>query len=178
MEIDPHLLEQITKRGRLSDKETDDLKAHFAAKKEERRPFYLTIDAFEAVTRWKLKRQHGRQRHNLIKNTAGVIEPLTRAAFALRHDDPKLETRFKLDLLCILHGVHVPVASAFLALVEQEDYGVLDFRVWQILFGENRRSFGHGNYQWYLDTIRPVARKLSWQTQEMDLALWQLSFKI
>ena len=42
------------------------------------------------------------------------------------------------------------------------------------VFGEDRCQFGVKQYQQYLDVIRPMAAQLSWQVQEVDLAIWQL----
>ena len=40
----------------------------------------------------------------------------------------------RLELLVELKGVAIPTASAILTLIDPENYGVIDIRVWQVLF--------------------------------------------
>jgi hypothetical protein len=78
---------------------------------------------------------------------------------------------------CVLRGVGVPVASAVLALVFPEEYGVIDFRGWWQIFGEKRSIFSISDYKRYLCELRHLADELNWPVQEVDLAIWEYDRK-
>ena len=93
-------------------------------------------------------------------------------ALTITHPDPGYELELRVGLLCTLRGVGVPVASAILALVYPEEYGVIDFRVWRQVFGEERSMFSISDYKRYLHEIHKLAKELAWTVQEVDLAIW------
>ena len=73
-----------------------------------------------------------------------------------------------MNLLTTLHGVSVPTASAILTLLDPNRYGVLDIRVWQLLFAidsvsTNPRGVGFNFKNWYdyLRRLRYHAREMS-----------------
>ncbi len=152
---------------------TKGLKARMAHLRRERCPLYLTPDEFDAVLRWKLRSYYARLRQKLAENTPEVIRVVTQAAFSVTHPDEEYETELRLNLLCSLRGVAVPVASAFLALMFPEKYAVIDFRTWRQLFRENKAAFSTTDYIRYLREIRRLADELSWPVQEVDLAIWE-----
>jgi len=59
-----------------------------------------------------------------------------------------------------------------LALTFPEEYGVIDFRAWRQLFGEEKRGFSTEDYKQYLNKLRNLAKELGWTVQEVDLAIW------
>ncbi len=151
---------------------TERLKERFRRLRRERNPFYLTRSELDEILRWKLRGQYERQRWRWAANTEDVVRVVTRAAFEIAHPDKEYEVELRIGILCTLRGVGVPVASAILALVLPEKYGVIDFRVWRRLFGEEKRDFSIRDYKRYLREVRRLAAELGWPVQEVDLAIW------
>jgi len=84
---------------------------------------YLTKKELEAVCRWK----SARAIRHIQSNTASEVRNATRRALATRSE------RQRLEALCALRGVSVPMASAVLTLLAPRRYEVIDIRVWQLL---------------------------------------------
>ncbi|MCX7852729.1 MAG: hypothetical protein RMN24_01995 [Anaerolineae bacterium] len=141
--------------------------------RRERQPLYLTLEEFDEILRWKLRGQYRRQEERRKANTEEVIRTVTGAALSITHPDEDYETELRLDLLCCIRGVGVPVASAILALVFPEKYAVIDFRGWRQVFGEERTTFSISDYKRYLREIKCLAAELGWLVQEVDLAIWE-----
>ena len=79
----------------------------------------------------------------------------------LARDAGDAERGRRMELLTALAGVSVPVASAILTLIDPRRYGVLDIRVWQLLWAlgaVDRRPSGRGftvvDWLRYLETLR------------------------
>ncbi len=85
---------------------------------------YLEKDELLRICRWK----SARALRHCKKNTSDKVRRISAAAFASRSE------RERLQLLESLHGVGIPMASAILALIDPRRYGVIDIRVWQLLF--------------------------------------------
>ena len=56
-----------------------------------------------------------------------MIRTVTGAALSIIHPDEDYETELRLNILCSIRGVGVPVASAILALVFPDKYAVMIF---------------------------------------------------
>jgi hypothetical protein len=85
-----------------------------------------------------------------------------------------------MELLTGLVGVSVPVASAILTLIDPRRYGVLDIRVWQLLWAlgaVDRRPGGRGfivaDWLVYLATLRGHARALGVSVRRVELTLFE-----
>jgi hypothetical protein len=117
-------------------KEAQNLIEEFKSKKKIRIPFYLNADEFDRILRWKLDNQYGRSEKYRSNYTDKIIQQITRLALNIKHKDKDYEMELRVNLLCSLKGVAVPVASAILALVYPDDYGVIDFRAFRQVFGE------------------------------------------
>jgi hypothetical protein len=85
---------------------------------------YLTRSEFLAICRWKSPRAI----RLCEQNSRSQIRRLSTLAFTSRSE------RVRLEALTSLHGVSVPMASAVLTLTNPQRYGVIDIRVWQLLF--------------------------------------------
>lgn len=153
--------------------ETERLKSLFAKLHQTRQPFFLTGDEFDAILRWKLRGQYGRQQKHRATNTPEIIEAITKLALNITHPDISYELELRVHLLCALRGVAVPIASAILALVYPNEYAVIDFRAWRQAFGEMRTTFSIPNYKRYMDFVIELADELGWPVQEVDLAIWE-----
>jgi hypothetical protein len=125
---------------------------------------------FVLMCRWKSPRAMPLYR----RHRAARIRALSRAVLATRS-----ETR-RMELLTGLVGVSVPVASAILTLIDPRRYGVLDIRVWQLLWAlgaVDRRPGGRGfivaDWLVYLATLRGHARALGVSVRRVELTLFE-----
>lgn len=82
---------------------------------------YFTRSEFLTMCKWKEPRE--RRRQNWASNTENEVQILSAKAFGAPDEARRILH------LCRLHGVGIPVASAFLTLVDPEHYGVIDVRV-------------------------------------------------
>lgn len=124
----------------------------------------------EAICRWKSARAI-----RLIRsNTEATIRRTTREAFATRSEQKRLE------LLVSLDGVSIPMASAILTLVWPERYGVIDIRVWQVLYAlksvstkPNGVGFHFKNWYKMLCILRYHARRLDCSVRDVERTLFR-----
>lgn len=85
---------------------------------------WLTKRELEKICRWKSHRAIV-----LVKsNPPRLIKLITKEAFKSRNEKNKVE------LLIKLRGVSIPMASSILMLKNPKRYGVIDIRVWEILY--------------------------------------------
>jgi hypothetical protein len=152
---------------------TEKLKLNFRRLRKNRRPFFLEVSEFDEILHWKLGSQYGRvSRHrDLLLDT--TIPIVTRAAFEARAAERGETLKIRTGVLTSLPIVGVPVASAILTLVMPEEYGVIDFRGWRQVFGDERRSFSIPDYLRYMRHVWRLAEELSWLPQEVDHAIWE-----
>ena len=90
-----------------------------------------------------------------------------------------------MELLTSLDGVSVPTASAILTLVDPKRYGVLDIRVWQLLFAmdsvsTNPRGMGFTFRNWhdYLRRLRYQAREMGVSARTVERTLFEYHRKV
>lgn len=125
---------------------------------------------FIEMCRWKSPRalpQYRRHRDARIRR-------LSREVLGTRSE------RRRMELLISLSGVSVPVASAILTLIDPRRYGVLDIRVWQLLYAlgaVDRRPGGRGftvpDWLGYLVTLRRHARLRRVPVRAVELTLFE-----
>ncbi len=131
---------------------------------------YFSRAEFLAMCRWKSPRAIRHYR----RNSARTIRRLSRQVLATRSE------RGRLELLCSLHGVSVPMASAILTLVDPQRYGVIDIRTWQLLYAiksVTRRPRGVGfsfdDWEHYLTTLRLHAKELGAPVRTVEHTLFR-----
>lgn len=90
----------------------------------------------------------------------------------------KFEKR-KIELLTSLDGVSIPTASAILTLVDPQNYGVIDIRVWQVLYlygsvkdRPNGTNFDFNNWYNYLMKLRYYAKKFNVSTRDIERTIF------
>ena len=132
----------------------------------------LTEDLFGRVLDWKLRRQRGRTEKHRRKIEEKMLNEVTACAFRLEHTDPYRLAAVRLEVLSSLPGVGYGVASSIMTLVFPEQYGVIDFRVWKVIFDERRTSFSVSQYLKYLDAVWSCSRELGWHPQKVDYFTW------
>jgi len=124
---------------------------------------------FLAMCRWKSPRAL----HHHEANSSAVLRRVSRAVFRTRSE------RRRLELLTSLEGVSVPTASAILTLTDPRRYGVIDVRVWQLLFrlrsvDRNPRGVGFRFADWahYLMKLRHHAKRLGVSVRRVEHSLF------
>jgi hypothetical protein len=130
---------------------------------------YLKRDELEKVCRWKSARAI-----HLIKSNSGArVRTATRRALVTRSE------RRRLEALLTLSGVSLPMASAILMLLQPRRYGVIDIRVWQVLYAMDavtKKSSGVGftfnNWYQFLIIIRYFAKKLGVGARDIERSLF------
>jgi len=132
----------------------------------------LSLDLIDRIVEWKLRRQRARTEKHRHALTECVWRDVTACAFSVKHDDPDLLASVQVNLLAALPGVGIGLASAILALTFPNDHGVLDFRVWKIIFGTDKKSFTAQDYVQYLHELRPFAKETGWSVQRADFMVW------
>ncbi len=96
----------------------------------------------------------------------------------------KFEKR-KIDLLIKLKGVQIPTASAILTLIDPNNYGVIDIRVWQVLYlygsvktNPDGVGFNFSNWYNYLVKLRYYAKKFKVKARNIERTLFLYHKKI
>jgi hypothetical protein len=130
---------------------------------------YLTKREFLAICRWKSPRSI---RH-CMKSSFARIRRQSAIALASRSEQVRFEALIALD------GVGAPTASAILTLTNPRRYGVMDIRVWQLLFefGSVRTKpggagFTFGEWHLYLMTLRDHAKQLGATVRAVEYSLF------
>ncbi len=131
----------------------------------------LTKPELITVCRWK----SARAIRHIRRNRADTIRKVTQTAFRTRSE------RRKLSLLTSLCGVSVPMASSILMLTNPSRYGVIDIRVWQILYRmgtvrTNADGLGFDFKEWYryLTILRYFARRYKVNARDIERTLFRV----
>jgi hypothetical protein len=132
---------------------------------------YLKPAELERVCRWKSPRAI----RQVERNSSALVRSATRAALATRSE------RLRLQNLMQLKGVSVPMASAILMLLDPKRYGVIDIRVWQLLYevgtvrkNSNGVGFDFNNWYQYLMIIRYFAKKFGVHARDIERTLFEV----
>jgi hypothetical protein len=130
---------------------------------------YLTKSELERICNWKSPRAI----HYVRSNSSHAVRDATHAALATRSE------RARAQALLGLSGVSIPMASSILTLLYPRRYGVLDIRVWQLLFelgsvtGAPRGvGLGVGNWLQFLALIRHFAREHGVRARDVERTLF------
>jgi hypothetical protein len=130
---------------------------------------YLDKPHFKDIARWKSQRP---LRH-YESNDDDLVQEVTALAFAARRDD------LRLQLLMLLNGVGVPVASTILHFAFPDEYPIMDVRAVTTLrrFGlwtqPTRPWFDVEDWQVYTHLMCDHAKRLDVTLRELDKALWK-----
>lgn len=111
--------------------------------------------------------------HHIKSNHEDKIKNITRKVFNTTSE------RRRLELLTSLSGVNVPMASSILMLTDPERYGVIDIRVWQLLFkvgtvktNPKGKNFNFKEWYRYLMIIRYFAKKFKVKARDIERTLF------
>lgn len=159
LQFDPAKLREIASRYPAG----EDAKA-LAAGVRIRAGTYTRVELIE-IFEWKTK---GRGKSRLALNTDAEITDALELASQAATD------RAALAVLCGLHGVDVPVASAILTAIDPLRFTVIDFRALAAL-GCSTIDRSVPSYLAYLQACRVLAAAHKASLRDLDRALWQWS---
>ncbi|MDX2077162.1 MAG: hypothetical protein SFZ02_12075 [bacterium] len=138
---------------------------------------YFTQYEFLEMCKWKEPRQ--RKRKYWQANTEEEVKMFSTKAFSTQDEARRILT------LCRLKGVGVPVASAILTLTNPTNYGVIDIRVWQVLYTYNEVDYDKDGenikaLHWldYLEKIRDWANQFNTSARLIEQTLFKHHEKI
>jgi hypothetical protein len=132
---------------------------------------YLTKEELKTICRWKSSRAIWL----IEQNSPRSIKSISEKALSSKSE------RTKIELLTKLQGVSIPMASAILMLLNPKRYGVIDIRVWQLLYtmkSVTKKSSGVGfsfnNWYHYLMIIRYYAKKYDVKVRDIERTLFNV----
>lgn len=135
---------------------------------------YLVKSELIQICKWKSPRAI----HLILSNSNYKINSITKAAFATKSE------KIKIDLLTELKGVSIPMASSILMLVNPNRYGVIDIRVWELLYSigtmkTNSKGVNFNFTEWYryLVIIRHFAKKHKTSARHIERTLFKVHKK-
>lgn len=130
---------------------------------------YLTKEELKTICLWKSPRAIWL----IEQNSPRIIKSISEKALSSKSE------RNKIELLTKLLGVSIPMASAILMLTNPKRYGVIDIRVWQLLYkmkSVTKKSSGVGfsfnNWYHYLMIIRYYAKKYDVKARDIERTLF------
>ncbi len=126
----------------------------------------MNFDEFYKICMWKTVRQ----KHNYLTNKK-IIEKVTKDVF-LEKDERK-----KMEKLCNLKGVGIPMASAILTIVFPNKYAVIDIRCIDMLNKLNltiKKYISLNVWLEYLKIIRNLAKSNKLTPRDIDKILFAM----
>ncbi len=127
---------------------------------------YLERSDLLELSIWKAR---NRNTHNIEKNCDSVVEEMT--GFALK---AKTE-QARIDALCCLHGVRVPVASAILHWFHDDDYPIYDWRALEAIGVKKKNTPAFDDWMRYVSFCRRKAKENEIDMRTLDRSLWRYS---
>ena len=133
----------------------------------------LAFTTFEKVAKWKLRQQSGRTKKHREKTTPELVALLSKCCWQASHGDREVEARIRLHILTGLPGVGIGLASAILALTWPDEYGIVDFRVWEVLYRVEKKTFTETDWLRYMDDLWRLSAQTGYPPQTIDYLLWK-----
>jgi len=137
-------------------------------KKAVRRGYLLKSD-LEEICKWKTARVIKKIR----SNRPNKIKKITSSALKMKNDREKISSLIKLK------GVGIPMASAILMFINPRLYGVIDTRVWEVLFKlkeVNRNPKGTNlkvnDWEEFIGIIRPIAKRYRVRARDVERTIF------
>lgn len=135
-----------------------------------RRGYFKKAELIE-ICRWKSPRAI----KHIRLNREDKIEKIARKTFNTRSEKRKIQ------LLTRLSGVSIPMASSILMLTDPKRYGVIDIRVWELLYkigtvNSNPKGINFNFKQWFrfLMIIRYFAKKFNVKARDIERTLFNV----
>jgi thermostable 8-oxoguanine DNA glycosylase len=130
-------------------------------------PAYLTKDVLKKIADWKASRTKGYIR----KNNPKYVKEVTQVSLTAQNE------KLMLEVLTLLNGVSIRMASAILQFCFPNQYTVMDWRAWQSLRNLGKISGEiedtYECYKKYNDICQKIAKQFHVSLRTLDKALWQ-----
>jgi hypothetical protein len=130
---------------------------------------FLTKEELIQVCYWKSPRAI----KYIKSNRADTIKKITTTALSSRNEAQKITELVKLK------GVSIPMASSILTLINPKQYGVMDIRVWQLLYQTgiattNSKGTAFKIEEWllFLNTLRHFAKTMNVTARDVERTLF------
>ncbi len=127
---------------------------------------YLIFDDFYKICMWKSRRPK-----NLYLKNISSVSRITKLALKEKDEIKRME------ILCGLSGVSVPVASAILTVVYPTKYGIIDIRCLEMLNILGERISTNSNINtWikFISVMRKIAKENNVTPREVDMVLFAM----
>ncbi len=130
-------------------------------------PLSLTKGILLYIAEWKAARVKG----HVNKNDEQYVKEVTQVSLSTKNE------KLKIEILTLLNGVQIRMASAILFFCFPEQYTVMDYRAWDSLKaldkinGEIDDTFEC--WQKYNEICREIAKQNGVSLRKLDKALWQ-----
>ena len=105
-----------------------------------------------------------------MKNTVAYVKEVTRTSFSTSN------ARLRIEVLALLDGVDLRVASAILHFVFPRKYPIMDYRALWSLRVENPK-YNFELWDSYCNYCKMIAKENNVGLRTLDRALWQYSKK-
>jgi hypothetical protein len=162
-------IQELIKKKLDTNEETETLKLIKELKNIKRRG-YFTKDEFIKMCMWKSPRPKNRYLQNTEKQIINISKEVLHTNFEKR----------KIELLTSLKGISIPVASSILTLIDNKNYGVIDIRVWQLLYlyksvkvKPTGTNFNFKNWYNYLIKLRYYANLYNVNARDIERTLFK-----
>lgn len=136
---------------------------------------FLTKDEFMKIGMWKSPRP----KNWYLQNSDESIVETTKKVFATQYEKRRMQ------LLTELIGVRIPTASAILMLTNPQEYGVIDIRVWEVLYqysavkvNPTGTNFSFENWYNYLMQLRYFADKYKVKARDVERTIFNHDYEI
>jgi len=156
-------------KARLKNDENKETRDLIEELKDVIRRGYFTREEFLKMGRWKSPRPKKWYESNSEKD----INKISEKVFSTNYE------RRRIELLSKLKGVSIPAASAILMLTNPQRYGVIDIRVWQVLYlygSVNVKptgvNFSFQNWYNYLKQIRYFAESFNVMARDIERTIF------
>lgn len=155
----------------LSTEEWDDTSALIKKLRIAKKRGWLTKEELIEICYWKSPRAIW----HIRSNRADTIKKATERALSSRSEQIKIEE------LIVLKGVSLPMASSILMLTNPKRYGVIDIRVWELMFhlgtmqtNQKGTNFNFKEWYRYLIILRHFADKLKVNARDIERTLFNV----
>lgn len=152
-------------KSNLDTPEPEEAKKLFDLFKNIKTQGFFTKKQFYSVAMWKTPRPKNRY----LSNSEELIEKVSKEVLSTNSEEVKIR------LLTSLDGVSIAVASSLLTMIDPEKYGIIDIRVWQLLYlyGEVKtnpggQGFNLDNWKTYLSILRKYASQLNINARDVE----------
>lgn len=136
----------------------------------------LTDYNFYAIVIWKSNRAKTKVQRGLAQAGISTAQLIARV-------DEALTEQAKVDVLCDVWGIGIPIASAILTVCYPDTFSVLDYRVWEVLKLEGvmdlpkRAPHNPESYVRFCTVCRALANEAGISLRDFDRALWAQSWE-